>query len=66
MGVKLWLLTLSEKRRLRVYKNKLLSRIFTPKSDEVRGEWRKLHNKELNDMYSSSNFILVIKSNREE
>jgi hypothetical protein len=45
--------TLREERRLRVYENGVLRRIFWPKRDEVTGEWRKLHNEELNDLYSS-------------
>jgi hypothetical protein len=48
---------LREERRLRV-----LRRIFGAKRDEVRGEWRKLHNEKLNDLYSSSNIVRVIKS----
>ena len=50
--------------RLRVFENRLLSRTFEPKSDEVTGEWRKLHNKELNDLYCSPNIVRVIKSRR--
>ena len=46
-------LTLREERRLRVFENRVLRKIFGPKRDEVTGEWRKLHNKELNDLYSS-------------
>jgi hypothetical protein len=46
-------LTLREEHRLRVFENRVLRRIFGPKSDEVKGEWRKLHNKELHDLYSS-------------
>ena len=42
----------------------MLSRIFGPKRDEVTGEWRKLHNEELNDLYSPKNIIWVIKSRR--
>jgi hypothetical protein len=42
---------LREKRRLMVFENKVLRRIFTPKKDEVKGEWRKLHNEKLNDLY---------------
>jgi hypothetical protein len=45
-----------------VFENRVLSRIFAPKRDEVTGEWKKLHNKELNDLYSSPNIIPVIKS----
>jgi hypothetical protein len=47
-----------------VYENRVLRRIFGPKRDEVTGEWRKLHNDELNDLYASSNIICVIKSRR--
>jgi hypothetical protein len=43
---------LREKRRLRVFENRVLWRVFGPKRDEVTGEWRKLHNEELNDLYS--------------
>ena len=57
-----WSLTLREKRTLRVFENKVLTRIFRPKRDEVTREWRKLHNKELNDLYSSPNIVQVIKS----
>ena len=60
-GCKTWLLTLREECRLRVFENKVLRRIFGPKRDEVTGEWRRLHNKELNALYSSLNIIRVIK-----
>jgi len=51
-------------RRLRVFENRVLRRIFGPKRDEVTGEWRRLHNEQLNDMYSSLNIVRVIKSRR--
>jgi len=47
---------------LRVFENRVLRRIFGPKRDEVTGEWRKLHNEELNDLYSSPNIVRMIKS----
>jgi len=59
-----WSLTLREERRLRLFENRVLRRIFGPKRDEVTGEWRKLHNEELNDLYSSPIIVRVIKSKR--
>jgi hypothetical protein len=53
---------LREERRLRVFENRALRRIFAPKRDEVIGEWRRLHNEELYVLYSSTNIIRVIKS----
>jgi hypothetical protein len=47
-----------------VFENRVLRRIFGPKRDEVTGEWRRLHNEELNDLYSSANIFWVIKSRR--
>jgi len=55
---------LRELRRLGVFENQVLRRIFGPKRDEITREWRKLHNEELNDPYSSPNFVWVIKSRR--
>jgi hypothetical protein len=54
----------SEEHRLKVFENRVLSRIFGPKRDEVKGEWRKLHNEELRDLYSSPSIIRIIKSKR--
>jgi hypothetical protein len=55
---------LSEERRLRVFENRVLRRIFGLKRDEVTGEWRRLHNEELYDLYSSPKIFWVIKSRR--
>jgi len=63
-GCKTWLLTLREEHRLRVFENRVLWRIFGPKRDEVTGEWRKLQNEELNDLYCSPNIVRVIKLRR--
>jgi hypothetical protein len=54
-------LTLREEHRLRVFENRVLRRIFGPKRDEVKGEWRKLHNDQLRDLYSSPSIITIIK-----
>jgi hypothetical protein len=61
-GCETWSLTLREEQRLRVFKNRVLGRIFGPKRDEVTGEWRRLHNEDLNGLYSSPNIIQVIRS----
>ena len=63
-GCATWSLTMREERRLRAFENRVLRRIFGPKRAEVTGEWRKLHNEELNDPYSSPNTVWVIKSRR--
>ena len=59
-----WSLILREERKLRVFENMVLRRIFGRRRDEVPGEWRRLHNEELNDLYSSPNIVRVIKSIR--
>jgi hypothetical protein len=63
-GCETWSLILREEHRLRVFENKVLRRIFGPKGDEVTGEWRKLHNEELHDFYSSSSIIRIMKTRR--
>ena len=63
-GCETWSLTLRDGKRLRVFENKVLRRIFGPRRDEVTGEWRRLHNKELNDLYFSPNIVRVIKLRR--
>src|SRR5215469_17627429 len=57
-------LTMREERRLRVFENRALRRVFGPKRDEVTGEWRKLHSEELMDLYSLPNIVRVVKSRR--
>jgi hypothetical protein len=61
-GCETWSFTLWEERRLRMFENRVLRRIYGPKRDEVTGEWEKLHNEKLNDLYSSPNIVRVIKS----
>ena len=63
-GCETSLLTLRGECRLRMFENRVLGRIFGPKRDEVSGEWRKLHNEELNDLYCSPNIVRVIKWRR--
>jgi hypothetical protein len=62
-GCETWSLTLREEHRLRVFENRVLRKIFGPKREE-NGSWRKLHNDELHDLYSSSNIVRVIKPRR--
>jgi len=61
-GFETWSLTLRQERKLRVFVNRALRRIFVPKRGEVIGEWRKLHDEELNGRYSSPNTVQVIQS----
>ena len=63
-GCETWSLTLREERRVRVFENRVLRRLFGPKREEVTGEWRKLHTEELNELYSSPIIVRVIKSKR--
>jgi hypothetical protein len=63
-GCETWSLTLREERRLRVFENRVLRRIFGHKRDEVTVEWIKLHNEELIDLHSSPTIVRVIKSRR--
>jgi len=63
-GYETWSLTLREERKLRVFENMVLRRNFGPRKDEVMGEWRRLHNDKLNDLYSSPNIVQMIKSRR--
>ena len=60
-GCETWSLTLREERKLMLFENRVLRRIFGPRRDEVTGEWRRLQNEELNDLYSSPNIVRVIK-----
>ena len=63
-GCETWSLTLRDERRLRVFENRVLRRVFGSKRDEVTGEWRKVHNGELSDLYSLPNIVRVVKSRR--
>jgi hypothetical protein len=63
-GCETWSLTVIEEHKLRVFENRVLRTIFGPKRDGVTGGWRKLHNEELHDLYSSPSIIRIIKSRR--
>jgi hypothetical protein len=63
-GCETWSLTLRKEHRLRVFENRVLSTIFRPKGDEVTGGWRKLHNEELYNLYSSPSISKLITSRR--
>jgi hypothetical protein len=63
-GCETWSLTLREERRLRVFANRVLRRVFGPKRDKVAEDWRHLHNEELSDLYSLPNIVQVVKSRR--
>jgi hypothetical protein len=64
VGCETWSLTLREEYRLRVFENRVLRRIYEPKTGEVMGGWRKLHNEEFQDLYSSLSIIRIIVSRR--
>jgi hypothetical protein len=63
-GCETWSLTVREEHKLRAFENRVLRRIFGPKRDGVMGGWRKLHNKELHNLYSLPIIIRIIKSRR--
>ena len=60
----MFVVTLREERKLRVFENRVLRKVFGPKRDEVTGEWRKLHKDEPNDLYSLPNIVRVVTSRR--
>jgi len=60
-GCETWFLTLREERRLRIFGNRVLRKIFLPKTGGVIGEWRKLHKEELYDLYCSPDIVRVTK-----
>jgi hypothetical protein len=63
-GCETWSLTLMDEHKQRVFENRVLKRIFGPKGERVTGGWRKLHNEELHNLYSSPSIIRIIKSRR--
>jgi hypothetical protein len=63
-GCEIWPLTAREEQKVRVFENRKFRRIFGPKRDQVTGEWRKLHNEKVHNLYSSPNIIRIIKSRR--
>jgi hypothetical protein len=63
-GCGTWFLTLREKRRLKVFENRMLRKMFGPKRNEVMGDWRRLHNEELHNLYSLPSIIKMINSRR--
>ena len=63
-GCENWSLTPRDERRLRVFENRVLRRVFGSKRDEITGEWRKLYNEEFSDLYSLPNIVRVVKSRR--
>jgi hypothetical protein len=63
-GLETWSQILKDEHKLRVFENRVLRRMFGPKRDEVTGEWRKLRNEGLNELYSSPNIFRMIKSGR--
>jgi hypothetical protein len=63
-GCETWSLTVREEHKLKVFENRMLRRIFGPKKDGVKGGWRKLHNEELHNLYSSPSVIRIMKSRR--
>jgi hypothetical protein len=65
-GCETWYQTLREEHRLGVFENRVLTRTFGPKRDEVTGELRKLHNEELHDLYSSPSIIIIMKKKKKK
>jgi len=65
-GCETWSLTLREERKLKVFENMVLRRIFGPRRNEVTGEWRRLHNEELNNLYCSTQYCVGDKIEKNE